>query len=71
MSPSILRMLWGVIERSAGQIRLLNDQLDDAGLEQWLIERIGEMSPLDGRQRRDLHHYIQERLPLIREVVLN
>ncbi len=71
MSPSILRMLWGVVERSAGQIRLLNDQLDDAGLEQWLLERMGEVSPLDGRQRRDLRHYIQERLPLIREVVLN
>ncbi len=71
MSPNILRMLWGVVERSSSQLRQLNEQLDDEGLNQWLMERMGEMSPLDGRQRRDLQHYIQERLPLIREVALN
>ncbi|MGQ9866210.1 MAG: hypothetical protein ACUVSQ_08000 [Pseudanabaenaceae cyanobacterium] len=71
MSPNILRMLWGVVERSSGQLRQLSEQLDDEGLEQWLIERMREMSPLDGRQQRDLHHYIQDRLPLIREVALN
>ncbi|MFQ3680204.1 MAG: hypothetical protein SNJ60_06830 [Pseudanabaenaceae cyanobacterium] len=64
-------MLWGVVERSSGQIRQLNERLDDEGLGQWLIERMGEVSPLDRRQEQDLQRYIQERLPLIREVALN
>jgi hypothetical protein len=66
MSPLMLRQLWSLIEDTQTQV-LLN--LDDEHLSQWLLRQLKTKRAIDSHEEADVfNHYIQSRLPLIRDV---
>ncbi|MCS6959862.1 MAG: hypothetical protein RMK91_07410 [Pseudanabaenaceae cyanobacterium SKYGB_i_bin29] len=66
MQPAILRLFWNTVQHLNPQQVL---PMDDERLKLWLLDRMREVSGLDRNQCIALHRYIQDRLPLIRQVV--
>ncbi len=65
MSPRMLKQFWSVVESTQAQT-LLN--LDDRSLVQWLLKQLTHRHPLDHQQTHLFSHYIQSRIPLIRDL---
>ncbi|NUN64067.1 hypothetical protein HCU40_04710 [Pseudanabaena biceps] len=65
MTPAIIRLFWDSVSKAQPNL-LLN--LDDDGLMSWLVDQVKERSSLDPHQQNDLSDYINDRLPLIREM---
>ncbi len=66
MQPSILRLFWSTVQHLNPQQVL---PMDDERLKLWLLDRMQEALGLDCSQSTALHRYIQDRLPLIRQIV--
>lgn len=65
MSPRMLKQLWSLVESTQAQT-LLN--LDDMSLVQWLLKQLAHQYALNHQETNLFSHYIQSRLPLIREL---
>jgi hypothetical protein len=65
MSPRMLKQLWSLVESTQAQT-LLN--LDDLSLVQWLLKQLSHQYALNHQETSLCGHYIQSRLPLIREL---
>lgn len=65
MTPLMLRQLWSLIEATQANI-LLN--LDDASLEQWLLNQVKSNRPIDNDEANVLNAYIRSKLSLIRDL---
>lgn len=65
MTPSMLRHLWVMIEKTQAHI-LLN--LDDASLQQWLLKQFKQERSLNNDEVNVLDSYIQSKLSLIRDL---
>jgi hypothetical protein len=65
MSPRMLKQLWSVVESTQAQT-LLN--LDDMSLVQWLLKQLSHRHALNHQEASLCSHYIQSRLPLIRDL---
>lgn len=65
MSPFLLRQLWSVVDSTQNSVIL---SLDDQGLVSWLMDQLTRQSPLDSRELSQVSHYIQMKLPLIRDM---
>ncbi|MBD2021452.1 hypothetical protein H6F43_14830 [Leptolyngbya sp. FACHB-36] len=61
MSPLMLRQLWSIVERTQAHVLL---SLDDTNLVQWLLKQLRT----DSNEVAIYSHYIQSRLPLIRDM---
>jgi len=68
MTPLLLRQLWFLIETTQTQILLT---LDDASLVQWLMQQLKTEQPLSHDEANLLSHYIQTKMPLIRDLADN
>jgi hypothetical protein len=66
MSPSLMRLLWDLVSQAQPSFIL---KMDDDGLIHWLLDQVKQKSALDGLQQKDLSNYINDRLPLIRDLV--
>ncbi|PLS69175.1 MAG: hypothetical protein CV045_03605 [Cyanobacteria bacterium M5B4] len=66
MQPTIMRLFWDMVNHLNPHQVL---PMDDERLKVWLLDRVQESSGLDGNQFTALHRYIQDRMPLIRQVV--
>ncbi|MBW4666691.1 MAG: hypothetical protein KME60_04420 [Cyanomargarita calcarea GSE-NOS-MK-12-04C] len=67
MTPQIMRLLWSVVETACSKTLL---QLDDASLVIWLVKQTKNRGLLDCNETDSLCEYIQSRLSLIRDIVL-
>jgi hypothetical protein len=67
MTPQIMRLLWSVVETACSKTLL---QLDDASLVLWLVKQTTNQGLLDCNETDSLSEYIQSRLALIRDIVL-
>ncbi|BAZ40082.1 hypothetical protein NIES4101_60430 [Calothrix sp. NIES-4101] len=65
MTPSIMRQLWSVVEKTHSKT-LLN--MDDASLVQLLVKQTKTEVSLDGNETSYLKNYVESRLALIRNV---
>jgi len=65
MTPAHMRHLWSLVEAS-NPPRLL--QLNDRDLSTWLVGKVTEVQPLNHGEVDSLSHYVQARLPLIRDM---
>jgi succinate dehydrogenase flavin-adding protein (antitoxin of CptAB toxin-antitoxin module) len=65
MSPSTLRHLWHLIEKTQGSILL---SMDDKGLVQWLISQFQQEQALDPQETNYIQNYLNSRLLLIRDL---
>lgn len=65
MSPSTLRHLWHLIEKTQGSILL---SMDDQGLVQWLISQFQQEQALDPQETNYIQNYLNSRLLLIRDL---
>ncbi len=65
MTPSMLRQLWVVIEKTQANF-LLN--LDDASLEQWLLKQFNQEHALNKDEANIVNSYIRSKLSLIRDL---
>ncbi|EKQ69340.1 hypothetical protein OsccyDRAFT_1966 [Leptolyngbyaceae cyanobacterium JSC-12] len=65
MSPLMLRQIWSLVETTQTNV-LLN--LDDESLVQWLLRQLKAQRSLDSCETALFSHYIQSRLPLIRDL---
>ncbi|NJR69610.1 MAG: hypothetical protein HC771_13830 [Synechococcales cyanobacterium CRU_2_2] len=65
MNPSFLRQFWTLVEDAQATTLL---QLDDMSLSAWLIGRVEQELMLDGNEQIFATHYIQSRLPLVRDL---
>lgn len=65
MSPMMMRQFWSLVETTWTNIPL---GLDDRSLVQWLMRQVRSEQSLDSRETDILNTYIQERLPLIRDL---
>lgn len=65
MSPVMLRQIWSLVETTQANL-LLN--LDDDSLVQWLLRQLTDQRSLNSQEADMFSHYIQSRLPLIRDV---
>ncbi|MCU0568698.1 MAG: hypothetical protein MUF49_19135 [Oculatellaceae cyanobacterium Prado106] len=65
MFPHQIHQLWKLLdETQAGFLQ----QLDDSSLVLWLTQQIGEQQSLSREESRIMQDYIQNRIPLIRQV---
>ncbi|MFZ4664794.1 MAG: hypothetical protein ACOYME_00010 [Prochlorotrichaceae cyanobacterium] len=62
MPPSLVRQVWTRVEETQANLLL---QLDDASLARHLV---GKLEPVDGQEAHLVHHYINAKLPLIRDL---
>ncbi|MEB3293672.1 MAG: hypothetical protein VKJ24_10965 [Synechococcales bacterium] len=65
MTPTMLRQLWSLIETNQATLLL---KLDDAILVQWLLRQLMVQQPLSADETSALRHYLNHRLPLIRDL---
>ncbi|MGI0495019.1 hypothetical protein ACN4EG_24810 [Alkalinema pantanalense CENA528] len=65
MTPTMLRHLWSLVENNQATL-LLN--LDDASLVQWLFKQFRSEQSLNAEEATMVCHYIQSKLPLIRDL---
>ncbi len=66
VQPTIMRLFWDMVNHLNPHQVL---PMDDERLKVWLLDRVQESSGLDSNQFTALHRYIQDRMPLIRQVV--
>ncbi len=67
MTPAHMRHLWSLVE-ACNPPKLL--QLSDNDLSSWLVGKVVETQPLNHREVDCLSHYVQAKLPLIRDMAL-
>lgn len=65
ITPKMMRQFWVIVE--ATQVSTLL-QFDDSTLVQLLLKRFISEQPIDPQAKRSLNTYIQEKLPLIRDI---
>lgn len=65
MTPTMLRQLWSLIEKTQSQLLL---KLDDASLVQWLLKQFKQERALNHEEIHLLNDYLNNRLSLIREL---
>ncbi|MEM8604128.1 MAG: hypothetical protein AAGF24_09880 [Cyanobacteria bacterium P01_H01_bin.121] len=65
MTPSLLKIFWSLVEETQTHLLL---QLDDDSLAQWLLHQICTHWNLNRRDTALVSRYIQQRLPLIRDL---
>jgi hypothetical protein len=65
MSPSLMRLFWDLVNQAQPNLIL---KMDDEGLMHWLVDQVKQKSSLDGLQQKALSNYINDRLPLIRDM---
>jgi hypothetical protein len=65
MNPFLLRQLWSAVEATQATL-LLN--LDDNALVQRLMVQLGAQQSLDAAESSQINHYIELKLPLIRDM---
>ncbi|MCT7949724.1 hypothetical protein NG798_07985 [Ancylothrix sp. C2] len=65
MTPSMLRQLWTVVEKTQANFLLT---LDDASLEQWLLKQFNQEQSLNRDETNVLNGYIRSKLSLIRDL---
>ena len=65
ITPKMMRQLWVIVENTQVSTLL---QFDDSALVQLLVRRFTAQQPIDAQAKCSLNHYIQARLPLIRDI---
>lgn len=65
INPLLLRQFWSVVETTQAN-RLLH--LDDSALVQELTDDLQMQQLLDSEQETAVSHYIESKLPLIRDI---
>lgn len=65
MSPTMLRQLWSLIEKTQAHLLL---KLDDASLAQWLVRKLSSERSLNHEETDIISAYIQSRSSLIRDL---
>jgi hypothetical protein len=65
MNPFLLRQLWSAVEATQATL-LLN--MDDSALVQRLMRQLGDQQSLDATESSMVNHYIELKLPLIRDM---
>jgi len=65
MTPSIMRLFWDLVSQAQPSLLL---HLDDDKLRHWLVNKVQQQSELDRSQESDLAKYINDRIPLIRDM---
>ena len=65
MSPTMLRQLWSLIEKTQAHLLL---KLDDASLAQWLLRQLSTQRSLNREETDIISAYIQSRSSLIRDL---
>jgi len=65
MNPYLLRQLWSLVESSQNHLLM---SLDDHSLVRWLTDQVLGERPLNPTELDRLTCYIQNRLPLIRDM---
>lgn len=65
MTPTMLRQLWSLIERTQASLLL---KLDDASLVQSLIKQLKQERSLNGDEINHINDYLSNRLSLIRDL---
>lgn len=65
MSPTMLRQLWSLIEKTQAHLLL---KLDDASLAQWLLRQLSSQRSLNREETDIISAYIQSRSSLIRDL---
>ena len=68
MSPFLLRQLWSIID-TAHSSHILS--LDDQSLASWVVQQLCHQSQLDNGELTQVNHYIQSKIPLIRDIAQN
>ncbi len=65
MTPSMLRQLWSLIEKTQAHLLL---KLDDASLVQWLLKQFNQERSLNHEEIHVLSDYLNNRVSLIRDL---
>ena len=65
MDPTFLRKFWSLVEDAQATLLL---QLDDVSLSSWLLSQIEQEMELEDIQQHSASHYVQSRLPLVRDL---
>lgn len=65
MTPTMLRQLWSLIERTQTNLLLKHD---DESLVQWLLKQFKQERSLNCEEIHILNDYLYNRLSLIREL---
>lgn len=65
MTPTMMRQLWSLIEKTQAAFIL---KLDDPSLVQWLLHQLKKDQTLDHEQTDVLSDYLHNRLSLIRDL---
>lgn len=60
-----MRLFWELVNQAQPSLIL---KMDDEGLIRWLLDQVKQKSSLDCTQQKDLSNYINDRLPLIRDL---
>lgn len=65
MTPTMLRQLWSLIEKTQANLLL---RLDDATLVHWLLQQFNQERSLNHEEIDILSDYLNHRVSLIREL---
>lgn len=65
MTPTMLRQLWSLIEKTQANLLL---KLDDASLVQWLLKQFNQERSLNHEEAHILSDYLSNRISLIRDL---
>ena len=65
MTPLLLRQCWNVVETTQANLLLY---LDDYTLVRYLTQDLQKQQALDAAEETAVNHYIESRLPLIRDI---
>ena len=65
MTPTMLRQLWSLIEKTQANFLL---KLDDTSLVDWLLKQLEHQQALNPEEVHILSDYLNNRLSLIRDI---
>ncbi|MEB3295421.1 MAG: hypothetical protein VKJ24_19885 [Synechococcales bacterium] len=65
ITPNLIRQLWNLVEDTQTSLLL---RLDDATLVHWLTQQLRSRQPLSQEEEWATRRYIEDRLPLIRDM---
>lgn len=65
MTPTMLRQLWSLIEKTQANFLL---KLDDTSLVDWLLKQLEHQQALNPEEVHILSNYLNNRLSLIRDI---
>ncbi|NEP14089.1 MAG: hypothetical protein F6K14_28570 [Symploca sp. SIO2C1] len=65
MTPTMLRQLWSLIEKTQANFLL---KLDDTSLVDWLLKQLEHQQALNHEEIHILSDYLSNRLSLIRDI---